>query len=159
MADKKPKPTNETKPGQFDGQLATELLKALWSLKKGDFSVRMPLDLTGVAGDIAEAFNDVVELKQALIKGLQQTSKEVGKEGKIKRRLSIPNATGAWAEGVEAANNLITELVQPLTDMSSIIEAISKGDLTQKMSLEVDGRPIKGVFLKTAKGVNAMVDQ
>ena len=41
-----------------------ELLKALRQFKRGDFSVRMPLNLTGIDGEIAQAFNDVVELEE-----------------------------------------------------------------------------------------------
>ena len=40
-----------------------ELLKALRLFKRGDFTVRMPLNLTGIDGEIAQAFNDVVELE------------------------------------------------------------------------------------------------
>jgi hypothetical protein len=32
--------------------------------KKGDFSVRLPMDLIGIDGEIASAFNDVVELNE-----------------------------------------------------------------------------------------------
>jgi len=39
------------------------LLRALRALKKGDFAVRMPLDMIGIDGEIAQAFNDVVEMK------------------------------------------------------------------------------------------------
>ena len=38
------------------------LLRALRAFRKGDFTARLPLDLTGIDGEIAEAFNDVVEL-------------------------------------------------------------------------------------------------
>src|ERR1700722_20160196 len=38
----------------------TELLHALLAFKKGDFSVRLPFDLEGVDGKIADAYNDVM---------------------------------------------------------------------------------------------------
>ncbi len=41
-----------------------QLLAALMSFKRGDFSVRLPVGLTGVDGKIADAFNDVVELER-----------------------------------------------------------------------------------------------
>jgi len=34
-----------------------------------------------------------------------------------------------------------------------------KGDLGQAMSLEVNGRPLEGEFLHSAKLVNSMIDQ
>ena len=43
---------------------ANRLLNALTALKKGDFTVRLPTDWTGMDGKIADAFNEVVELNQ-----------------------------------------------------------------------------------------------
>src|SRR5262249_20550959 len=51
------------------------------------------------------------------------------------------------------------DLVQPTTEMARIIGAVSRGDLTQTMALEVEGRPLKGELLRTAKAVNSMVGQ
>src|SRR5439155_1124307 len=39
------------------------------------------------------------------------------------------------------------------------ISAVAKGDLTQPMTLEVDGRPLEGEFLRSAKIVNKMIEQ
>jgi len=39
---------------------AKSMLTALTALKKGDFSVRLPIGLTDIDGEIGEAFNDVV---------------------------------------------------------------------------------------------------
>ena len=40
-----------------------------------------------------------------------------------------------------------------------MIGAVAQGDLAQTMSMEVDGQPLQGEFLRTAKTVNKMVDQ
>ena len=40
-----------------------------------------------------------------------------------------------------------------------MIGAVAQGDLSQTMALEVDGEPLQGEFLRTAKTVNKMVDQ
>src|SRR4029077_16127912 len=39
------------------------------------------------------------------------------------------------------------------------ITSVAKGDLSQKMSLEIDGRPVKGEFFRIGTTVNQMVDQ
>ena len=49
--------------------------------------------------------------------------------------------------------------MQPSTEVARVIGAVAKGDLSQTMSLEVDGRPLRGEFLHTARVVNTMVDQ
>ncbi|WP_040042325.1 HAMP domain-containing protein, partial [Noviherbaspirillum autotrophicum] len=43
--------------------------------------------------------------------------------------------------------------------MARVIGAVAKGDLSQTMSLDVDGRPLKGQFLRAASTANTMVDQ
>ena len=50
-----------------------ELLKAMRAFKRGDFTVRMPLNLTGIDGEIAQTFNDVVELEDNRGKPLHET--------------------------------------------------------------------------------------
>src|SRR5581483_8337391 len=60
-----------------------ELLNALRAFKKGDFSVRLPLDRTGVAGEIAQVFNDVIELSELMFYELGCINRVVGKEGKL----------------------------------------------------------------------------
>ena len=43
--------------------------------------------------------------------------------------------------------------------MARVIGAVAKGDLSQTMALDIDGRPLKGEFLRIGKTVNTMVDQ
>jgi hypothetical protein len=40
----------------------SQLLKTLVAVKKGDFSVRLPIEYTGMAGKIADTLNDVTDL-------------------------------------------------------------------------------------------------
>ena len=138
---------------------ANLLLKTLVAFKKGNFAARMPVDLTGVDGKIADALNDVLELNQKMASELDRISRAVGKEGKIAQRASIGSASGAWADCIESVNSLIGDLVQPSTEVARVIGAVAKGDLSQTMSLEVDGRPLRGEFLHTARVVNTMVEQ
>ena len=55
---------NELSQGDFLDR--RELLAALRSLRRGDFSVRLSEDLTGIDGEIVRTFNEVVTLEGAL---------------------------------------------------------------------------------------------
>ncbi len=138
---------------------ARPLLKALRSMKRGDFSVRMPLDGIGVDGEIAEAFNDVVELNERLLNELQRIGNIVGREGKITHRAQLGDAAGSWAKAITAVNTLVGDLVRPTTEVARVIGSVAKGDLSQTMALEMEGGPLKGEFLRTAKTINTMVEQ
>src|SRR6266700_3043997 len=139
--------------------LTRQLLSALLAYKAGNFSVRLPSDWTGVPGKIADAFNEIVDFNQRLSSETARVSSVVGKEGKLKQRLSVPGAKGGWANNVDAVNTLIDDLVWPTTEVTRTISAVAKGDLTQPMALEVDGRLLEGEFLRSAKIVNKMIEQ
>src|SRR5437773_1994412 len=110
-------------------------------------------------GKIADAFNEVIEQNQRMSEELERLSRVVGKEGRISQRASIGSVTGSWASTVASVNTLVSDLVQPVNETARVLGAVAKGDLSQSMSLELEGRPLQGEFLRTAKTVNTMVDQ
>ena len=136
-----------------------KLLKVLSDYKRGDFSVRLPVDQVGTTGKIYDTLNEVIELNERMAKEFARISNVVGKRGNIKQRASMAAATGEWQGCVESVNTLVTDLVQPTTEVARVIGAVAKGDLSQSMALEIDDRPLTGAFLRTAKVVNTMVDQ
>src|SRR5438034_4744952 len=136
-----------------------QLLSALMAFKRGDFSARLPEDWTGVPGKIADTFNAVIETNQRMTRELERIGRVVGKEGRITQRASIGEVTNSWADAIGSINNLIGDLVQPTSEMARVIGAVAKGDLSQTMATEIEGRPLKGESLRTAKTVNAMVGQ
>src|SRR5262245_56397883 len=135
------------------------LLAGLMALKKGRRGARLPLDWTGVAGKVADAFNDVVELNEKMAGELGRLSRIVGKEGKLGQRLTLGKVDGFWEESVESVNELIDDLVHPTSETALVICAVAQGDLSQTMALEVGDRPLQGEFLLTARTINRMVDQ
>jgi HAMP domain-containing protein len=137
----------------------TALLGALTALKKGKSDVRLPLNWTGVAGKVADAFNEVVELNERMASELARLSRVVGKEGRLAQRFSLGDVSGFWEESVGSVNELIDDLVHPTSETARVIGAVAQGDLSQTMALEVDDRPLQGEFLRTAKTINKMVDQ
>src|SRR5687768_8660766 len=136
-----------------------QLLNAMKSFRDGDFSVRLPQELTGVEGKIADAFNDIVTLAERRARETARVSHMVGREGKLKQRMSVPGATGGWADEISAINTLIDDFVFPTVEVTRAVGAVAKGDLGQSMALEVDGRPLEGEFLRSARLVNTMIDQ
>src|SRR4029077_8069578 len=66
---------------------------------------------------------------------------------------------GAWAVELESINALIGDLVRPTTEVARVLIAVAEGDLSQKMALEIEGKPVRGEFLRIGTTVNTMVDQ
>ena len=131
----------------------------LTAVRKGDFTVHMPMSQVGVAGKISDTLNDIIDLNRETTRELERVSQAVGKEGKITQRAHLHGAAGSWAASVNSVNTLIADLVQPTSEVARVIGAVAKGDLSQSMSLDIEGRPLMGEFLRIGKTVNAMVDQ
>ena len=138
-------------------QELTALLAALTALKRGDASVRLPQHWTGLAGKLADVFNDVVEQNATMAGELTRLRRVVGQEGRLKQRASMSGAKGFWAESIECINALIDDLVHPTSEVARVIGAVAQGDLSKSMALEIDGRALQGEFLKTSTTINKMV--
>ncbi|HEX2640688.1 MAG TPA: HAMP domain-containing protein, partial [Pyrinomonadaceae bacterium] len=137
----------------------TVLLSALIAMKKGQHGVRLPAEWQGVAGKVADAFNEVIEMNERLANELDRLSRTVGKEGKLSQRLALPNVEGFWRDSTECVNGLIEDLVHPISETARVIGSVAQGNLSQTMALEIDDRPLQGEFLRTAKTINTMVAQ
>src|SRR5437868_11045195 len=135
------------------------LLKTLVAFKQGDFSARLPAEWTGEAGKIADTLNDIIELSDKTAKELERVTRVAGKEGKIMHRATVPAAAGSWLRIVDSTNLLIDDMARPTSEMARVIGAVANGDLSERMALEVDGRPLKGGLLRTVKIVHSMVVQ
>src|SRR5438552_7296321 len=152
----RPRQAAQTNGNEFN---AEQLLAALMAFKRGDFSARLPEIWTGVPGKIADTFNTVIETNQRTTRELERIVHAVGKQGRISQRASIGEVSGSWADAIQCINVLIGDLARPTSEMARVIGAVAKGDLSQTMAKEIEGRPLKGEFLHTAKTVNAMVGQ
>ncbi|WDE09704.1 HAMP domain-containing protein [Thalassomonas haliotis] len=133
------------------------LLKTFRSYRNGNFGVRLPEHKTGIAGEIARAFNESVELNQLLLKEFQRVGKLVSRDGKLNHRLSITEAKGSWADTIESYNSTLDGITGPVSEFGRVVEAIGKGEITEPVPLDLDGRPLRGEYLKVAKTTNQMI--
>src|SRR5207237_497510 len=138
---------------------AKKLLAALGAFKRGDFSARLPGDWTGIAGKIANTFNELIRTNQRMTQELERIRRVVGKEGRITQRASLGDVSESWSLAIGSINDLIGDLVHPTSEVARVIGAVAKGDLSKTMATEIEGRPLEGEFLSTAKTVNRMVEQ
>jgi CheY-like chemotaxis protein/HAMP domain-containing protein len=133
---------------------AKVLLSVLAKVKGGDFTARMPLEWTGLAGKVADGFNDVIMSNQALGAELARVSEVVGKQGQLSQRVVLGGWSQGWSGSVESVNSLIDDLVRPTIEMQRVIGAVADGDLSKKVTADVQGE-----MLELKNTINAMVDQ
>ena len=130
------------------------LLGVLSDVKAGDFTARMPVHWTGVGGKVADRLNEIIGANQALGTELERVSRVVGKEGKLSQRVSFKGTDQVWGSCIESVNSLIEDLVRPSNEMQRVIGAVADGDLSKKVSADVQGE-----MLELKNTINGMVDQ
>ncbi|MDQ1478363.1 MAG: hypothetical protein QOE62_3592, partial [Actinomycetota bacterium] len=133
---------------------AHALLSFLAQIREGDFSARLPSHWMGLAGKVADGFNEFIVVNRAFSSELARVSEVVGKQGKLSQRIERGGLTPCWSGPIESVNNLIDDLVRPTSEMQRVIGAVADGDLSKKVSADVQGE-----MLVLKNTINDMVDQ
>src|SRR5437763_13260982 len=144
--------------GAVDEAALRELLAALRAASAGDVDFRLSEGHGGLGGELAKAYNELAERRSHLADEMQRVARVV-RDGRLNERVSLPRYRGAWRETTDAVNGMIDDLVRPTTEIARVIDAVADGDLSQRMELRIDGKPVRGEFRRIGTTVNAMVDQ
>jgi signal transduction histidine kinase/HAMP domain-containing protein/ActR/RegA family two-component response regulator len=143
------------KSHRVDDQIDLALiLDALGKVKQGDFSPRLPVTWTGMAGKVADGLNDLIIANQVLEAELHRVSRVVGHQGELSQRMTLGGSAQNWRGCSESINSLIDSLVRPTSEMQRVIGAVADGDLSKKISADVHGE-----MLELKNTINGMVDQ
>src|SRR5437762_2711421 len=127
------------------------LLRALRALKKGDFTMRLPLDLTGIDGlplrgefqRIGKVVNTMVTQLNAFASEVSRVAREVGTEGKLGGQARVPGAAGTWKDLTDNVNALAANLTGQMRNIAEVTMAVVKGDLSKKITVDVRGETLE----------------
>ena len=124
----------------------SDLLHALMEMRSGNFDVRLPASRAGLAGRIAEVFNDICASNHRIAEQLETVGTQVGKEGRTRQRVKFGPGRGAWSEMESSVNTLIEDLLWPTVEVTRAVAAVAQGNLIHTVRLDVEGRPLKASF-------------
>ncbi|TFK95926.1 hypothetical protein BDV98DRAFT_598145 [Pterulicium gracile] len=120
----------------------------------GDLSKQIEVDARGEILDLKNTVNGMVIRLRALAAEVTRVTLEVGSQGKLGGQANVPDVEGVWFELVRNVNRMCSSLTDQVRSIAFVTTAVAKGDLTQKIDIEVEGE------MATLKGtVNSMVDQ
>ncbi|HEY9413247.1 MAG TPA: HAMP domain-containing protein, partial [Pseudonocardia sp.] len=145
-------------PGSSDDSFLLELAHVLRELRQGRLDVRLPRR-EGAAGQVIDELNEMAATFERRNRETRRVTRVVGREGRMSERLDEDLYDGAWADNDRSINQMIDDLVRPTAEIARVIVAVAAGDLSQQMALDIEGRPLRGEFLRIGRTVNTMVDQ
>ncbi len=135
------------------------LRDGLRAARLGDFSARLP-GAGGddvVLGEVELAFNALLDRNEALTRELDRVARSVGAQGDLGGRASLGPVGGGWASAIDSVNALVENVTRPTLEATRVLGAVAGGDLSQTMSLTLDGQPLRGGLVALGNTVNGVV--
>ncbi len=123
------------------------------AVARGDLSQKITVDVKGELLDLKQNLNQMVDSLNLFAGEVTRVAQEVGTEGKLGGQASVPNVAGTWKELTDNVNTMASNLTSQVRDIANVATAVAKGDLTQKMTVDV-----KGEILELKDILNQMVD-
>jgi len=142
----------ENVTGNGEEQLR-KLLEALDAVRRGDLTKRLRSDRTDIFGDLADSYNDMVNLLVNFSNEVTVVAREVGTEGKLGGQAKIEGVSGTWEGLTNNVNIMANNLTNQVRNIATVATGIANGDLTQKITVEAQGE-----ILQVKETVNKMVD-
>src|SRR6185503_18328700 len=98
--------------------------------------------------------NTMVDQLNSFASEVTRVAREVGSEGKLGGQAHVDGVAGTWKGLTDNVNSMAGNLTVQLRDVSKVATAIANGDLTQKITVDVQGE-----ILQIKDVINTMVDQ
>ncbi|MDP9068120.1 MAG: HAMP domain-containing protein [Actinomycetota bacterium] len=137
----------------------TEVARVIEAVAEGDLSQKMALKIEGqpVKGEflrIGTAVNSMVDQLSSFAAEVTRVAREVGTEGKLGGQAKVKGVSGTWKDLTDSVNFMAGNLTAQVRDIAQVTTAVAKGDLSQKITVDV-----KGEILELKNTINTMVDQ
>ncbi|MBC6607792.1 HAMP domain-containing protein [Hymenobacter sp. BT188] len=123
------------------------------AVAKGDLSQKITVDVKGELLQLKQNLNQMVDSLNMFSGEVTRVAQEVGTEGKLGGQASVPNVAGVWKELTDNVNYMASNLTSQVRDIANVATAVAKGDLSQKITVDV-----KGELLQLKQNLNQMVD-
>src|ERR1700729_3031496 len=146
--------TIQDRTGQPADNRLQQLLAGLTAVRSGDFSTRLPPADDPLVDEIAAVFNGMNEQLSLVTSEVTRVAWEVGSEGRLGGQAEVPALAGSWKDLTDSVNSMAGNLTGQVRDVARVATAVAKGDLSQKITVDV-----KGEMLELKSTINQMVDE
>jgi HAMP domain-containing protein len=123
------------------------------AVARGDLSRKITVDVKGEIRELKDTINTMVDQLNAFASEVTRVAREVGSEGRLGGQASVPGVGGTWKDLTDNVNAMASNLTSQVRNIADVTTAVARGDLSQKVTVEV-----RGEILELKNTVNAMVD-
>ena len=124
------------------------------AVANGDMTQKITVDAKGEVLELKNTINSMVDRLSVFASEVTRVAREVGTEGILGGQAQVPNVAGTWKDLTDSVNFMASNLTGQVRNIADVTTAVARGDLTQKITVEV-----RGEVLELKKTINTMVDQ
>ncbi len=109
------------------------------AVAKGDLTQKITVEAQGEVLELKDTINSMVDNLNKLANEVSRVAQVAGGEGKLSERAKVEGVGGSWKDIVDTLNSLIDSIATPIQEVIRVAIALSKGDLSQRMTIETRG--------------------
>ncbi|RZK34558.1 MAG: HAMP domain-containing protein, partial [Hymenobacter sp.] len=123
------------------------------AVARGDLSQKVTVELKGELLQLKQNLNQMVDSLNIFAGEVTRVAREVGTEGILGGQANVPRVSGTWKELTDNVNTMASNLTSQVRDIANVATAVARGDLSQKITVNV-----RGELLQLKENLNQMVD-
>ena len=109
------------------------------AVARGDLSQQITVTARGEVAELAETLNSMTATLQTFADEVTRVAREVGTEGILGGQADVPGVAGRWKDLTESVNYMADNLTAQVRDIAQVTTAVARGDLSQKITVDVKG--------------------
>lgn len=114
------------------------LIKGTQKIAKGSLEEKVELETHDELSEIALSFNEMREMLLYVVQSLHQVVTDA-KRGKLSNRIDLTGKEGFYKDLFNDVNQMSGVFNDVIIDVNSVLDFVSKGNLTKKMSHDYEG--------------------
>jgi HAMP domain-containing protein/signal transduction histidine kinase/DNA-binding response OmpR family regulator len=115
------------------------IAKVVTAVATGNLKQKLSIVSRGEVAQLIETINEMIDTLALFADQVTNVAREVGVDGRLGGQASVPGASGIWKNLTENVNQLAENLTTQVRAISDVASAVTKGDLTQMISVEAQG--------------------
>ncbi|MBX6313190.1 MAG: response regulator, partial [Isosphaeraceae bacterium] len=115
------------------------IAKVVTAVANGDLKRKLIVEAKGEIAALADTINEMTDTLATFAEQVTTVAREVGVEGQLGGQAKVPGAAGTWKDLTENVNQLAANLTTQVRAIAEVATAVTKGDLTRSIALEVQG--------------------
>src|SRR5207244_4097275 len=124
------------------GNLTTQvrnIAQVATAVARGDLGQKITVDAKGEVADLPDTVNSMTSTLRAFADEVTRVAREVGTEGKLGGQAQVKGVSGTWKDLTDNVNYMALNLTDQVRNIAQVTTAVAKGDLSQKITVDVKG--------------------